>query len=129
MDFEVYGKGECCWKCGRIPKKIACLIWKVLLTSEGSDLGTVSLKRSIFKGVASITVCHMLPLTFILRKMSADYKVSKRGKSIDHSLFMDDPKRYESTEDQLDALIHCVRIFSQDPGCRNQYVGCYSDYV
>ena len=35
-------------------------------------------------------------------------------RSSDHLLFMDDLKLYGATKDQLDSLIHAVKIFSND---------------
>ena len=44
----------------------------------------------------------MLPLTLVLKKMRAGYRLAK------------DMKLYGASKDQLDSLIQVVRIFSQD---------------
>ena len=56
----------------------------------------------------------MLPLTIVLRKMRAGYKLAKDMKPINHLLFMADLKLYGVSTDQLDSLVQVVRIFSQD---------------
>ena len=56
----------------------------------------------------------MLPLTLVLRKMRAGYKLAKDMEPINHLLFMDDLKLYGASKDQLDSLVQEVWIFSQD---------------
>ena len=55
--------------------------WKTVLTSGGMALGQVD-------------IVIMLPLTLVLRKMRAGYKLAKEVKPINHLLFMDDLKLY-----------------------------------
>ena len=55
-----------------------------------------------------------LPLTLVLKKMNAGYKLLKNMTSIDHPLFMDHPKVYGSNRDQLESLLQIVRIFPED---------------
>ena len=86
--------------------------WKTVLTSGGKDLGEVSIKRGIFQGDSLsplLFVIIMLPLTLILRKMRAGYKMRKE--IINHLLFMDDLKLYAAKKDELDSLMHSVGIF------------------
>ena len=56
----------------------------------------------------------MLPLTLILCKRSAGYKIYKEMKVINHLLFMDDLKIYAASKDELDSLTQSVRIFSKN---------------
>ena len=56
----------------------------------------------------------MLPLTLVLRKMRAGYRLTKDMTPINHFLFMDNLKLYGAKKDQLDSLIQVVRIFLQD---------------
>ena len=56
----------------------------------------------------------MLPVTPVLRRMRAGYRLAKEMTPINHLLFMDDLKLYGANKDQLDSLIQVVRIFSQD---------------
>ena len=54
--------------------------WKTVLTSEGTDLGQVEIRRGIFQGDSLsplLFVLIMLPLTLVLRKMRAGYKFCK----------------------------------------------------
>ena len=56
----------------------------------------------------------MLPLTLVLQKMRAGYRLAKDMKPAYHLLFMNDLKLYGASKDQLDSLVQVVRIFSQD---------------
>ena len=91
--------------------------WKTVLTSGGAVLGQVDIKRGIFQGDSLsplLFIVIMLPLTLVLRKMRAGYRLAKDMTPINHLLFMDDLKFYGANKDQLDSLIQVVRIFSQD---------------
>ena len=91
--------------------------WKTVLTSGGTVLGQVDIKRGIFQGDSLsplLFIVIMLPLTLVLRKMRAGYRLAKDATPINHLLFMDDLKLYGANKDQLDSLIQVVRIFSQD---------------
>ena len=77
----------------------------------------VDVKRGIFQGdplSPLLFTVIMLPLTLVLRKMDAGYKLGRGMKPINHLLFMDDLKLYSASKDQLDSLVQSVRIFSQD---------------
>ena len=92
--------------------------WKTLvLTSGGAEIGQVVIRRGIFQGdsLSPLSfIVAMLPLTQVLRKIKAGYKMAKGMRSSDHLLFMDDLKLYGATKDQLDSLIHAVKILSND---------------
>ena len=91
--------------------------WKTVLTSGGMALGQVDIRRRIFQGDSLsplLFIVIMLPLTLVLRKMRAGYKLAKAMKPIKHLLFMDDLKVYGASKDQLGSLVQVVRIFSQD---------------
>ena len=91
--------------------------WKTLLTSEGEILGEVNIKRGIYQGDSLsplLFVIIMIPLSMILHKVKAGYKMSKTSKVINHLLFMDDLKLYASNKDQLDSLVNTVKLFSED---------------
>ena len=91
--------------------------WKTVLTSGGTTLGQVDIRRGIFQGDSLsplLFIVIMVPLTLVLRKMRAGYRLAKNMKPINHLLFMDDLKLYGASKDQLDSLIQVVRIFSQD---------------
>ena len=67
--------------------------WKTILTSEGMALGQVDNRRGIFQGDSLsplLFIVIMLPLTLVLRKMRAGYKMAKKDvKPINHLLFME----------------------------------------
>ena len=91
--------------------------WKTVLTSGGTALGQVDIRRRIFQGdflSPLLFIVIMLPLALVLRKMKAGYKLAKDMKPMNHLLFMDDLKLYGASKDQLDSLVQVVRIFSQD---------------
>ena len=91
--------------------------WKTVLTSAGTVLGQVDIKRGIFQGRSLsplLFIVIMLPLTLVLRRMRAGYRLAKDMTPINHLLFMDDLKLYGANKDQLDSLIQVVRIFSQN---------------
>ena len=91
--------------------------WKTVLTSGGTDLGQVDIRRGISQGDSLsplLFVLIMLPLTLVLRKMRAGYRFVKNMKPVNHLLLMDDLKLYGANKDQLDSLIQMVRDFLQD---------------
>ena len=54
--------------------------WKTVLTSGGTVLGQVDIKRGIFQGDSLsplLFIVIMLPLTLVLRKMRAGYRLAK----------------------------------------------------
>ena len=93
--------------------------WKTELTSGGETLGTVKIERGIFQGDSLsplLFVMIMIPLSMILEKMctKCGYAMQKRGKVINHLLFMDDLKLYSKDRNQLDSLVNTVRVYSED---------------
>ena len=58
----------------------------------------------------------MTQLSPVLRKCSAGYKLSRSQEKISHLMYMDDIKLFAKNEKELEALIHAVRIYSQDIG-------------
>ena len=93
--------------------------WKLLLTSNGSDLCEVDVNRGIFQGDSLsplIFVICMIPLSLLLRKMKASYEWGKKEFKVNHLLFMDDLKLFGKNEDQIDSLVQTVFLFSEDIG-------------
>ena len=58
----------------------------------------------------------MMPLNNIIRKCTAEYKLSRPQEKINHLMYMDDIKLFAKNEKELETLIHVVRIYSQDIG-------------
>ena len=93
--------------------------WKLSLTSNGEDLGTVDVKRGIFQGDSLsplLFVLSMIPLSLVLRKVNACYEWGKKEYKLNHLLFMDDLKLFGKNEEQIDSLVNTVHIFSTDIG-------------
>ena len=93
--------------------------WKLLLTSNGEDLGEVDVKRGIFQGDSlspMLFVLSVVPLSLILRKVKACYEWGKKEYKLNHLLFMDDLKLFAKNEEQIDTLVGTVHVFSTDIG-------------
>ena len=58
----------------------------------------------------------MMPLTHILRKYTAGYKISRSQDKINYLMYMDDVKLFSKNEKELETLMHAVRIYSQNIG-------------
>ena len=58
----------------------------------------------------------MLPFSSVLNELGAGYQLSKKEGKITHLLFMDDLKLYGRNENEINSLIHIVRVFSSDIG-------------
>ena len=87
--------------------------WKTVLTSVGTDLRQVDIRRIIFQGDSLSPLLFVLTmLRLMLRKMRAVYKLVKDIKPVNHLLFMDHLKLHGASKDQLDSLVQVVRIFS-----------------
>ena len=92
--------------------------WWVELTCDAETLNEVPIKREIFQGHALsslLIVIALIPLTLILRTAGPDYEFRTR-ETINHLLFMDDPKLYSKFERDMGSLIQTVRIFREDIG-------------
>ena len=91
--------------------------WNTELTAGQNVLGTVKIRRGIFQGDSLsplLFVLAMVPLTLILRKTKVFYETKKGGGKINHLMFIDDIKLFAKNEDQVDSLVHTVRVFSDD---------------
>ena len=90
--------------------------WKLLLTSNGSDLCEVVVNRGIFQGDSLsplIFVICMIPLSLLLRKVKASYEWGRKEFKLNHLLFMDDLKLFGKSDDQIDSLVQTVFTFSE----------------
>ena len=95
--------------------------WNTVLTSGGMVLGQVDIWRGIFQGDSLsplLFIMIMLPLTLVLQKIRAGYKLAKDMKPINHLLFMDDLKLYGTSDDQLDSLVQVVTSSRKTLRCR-----------
>ena len=101
--------------------------WRVDLTAGGRSIAEAKIQRSIFQGdVLSLVlfIIAMMPLNHILRKCTAGYKLSISQEKINHLMYMDDIKLFAKNEEELETLIHTVRIYSQDIGMESGIEKC-----
>ncbi len=80
--------------------------WRTNLTANNDSLGKVCIRRGIFQGDSLsplLCVLALMPLSMILRKLSAGYVVKKDGCKINHLLFMDDLKLFAKSAAEIDS--------------------------
>ena len=93
--------------------------WKLLLSSNESDLCEVDVNISNFQGDSLsplIFVICIIPLSLLLRKVKTSYEWGRKEFKLNHFLFMNDLKLFGKSQDQIDSLIKTVFIFSEDIG-------------
>ena len=112
-----------CLKMACVPQNITTFLqqsmrsWNTELTSCGTSLGTVKIRRGIFQGDGLsplIFVICMIPLSKVLRKAKAGYSLG--DVKINHLLFMDDLKMFAKNKKEIDSLVSTVQLVSQDIG-------------
>ena len=77
--------------------------WKLLLTSNGSDLCEVEVNKGIFQGDSLsplIFATCMIHLPLLLGKVKASYEWGRKEFKLNHLLFMDDLKFFGKSDDQ-----------------------------
>ena len=90
---------------------------KVQLQLGQAILGNILIKRGIFQGDSASPlqfVIGLIPLSFLLRKQPAGYKLSQEGPKINHKLYMDDLKLYGKSAAELESLLDTTKTFSTD---------------
>ena len=93
--------------------------WRLSLTANGEDLGEVNVKRGIFQEDSLsplLFVLSMVPLSLVLKKVSACYKWGKKEYKLNNLLFMDELKLYAKNGEQANTLVRTVCVFSNDIG-------------
>ena len=94
--------------------------WKTELTSGGTTLGEIEIRRGIFQGDSLsplLFVVAMIPLSLLLRREDdKGYALGSDGKKINHLLFMDDLKLFSASDGDMEALLAVVFGFSDDVG-------------
>ena len=91
--------------------------WKTILTSSGTRLAEVNIKRGIFQGDSLsplLFIVAMIPMTRVLERMEVGYQLKKGCSRINHLMFMDDSKLFRRGTKEIDTLVQTVRIFSGD---------------
>ena len=64
-------------------------------------------------------VISMDPLTWLLRRANADYKLGNKEFKL-NPLFLDDLKLLAKSRNQIDSLVQTVHIFSEDIGTKSR---------
>ena len=93
--------------------------WRVELTARGKSLAKVKIQRGSFQGdILSplLFVNAMMPLNYIFRKCTDEYKLTKSQETINHLVYMDDIKLFAKNKREIETLIQTVRIYNQDIG-------------
>ena len=91
--------------------------WKTILTSSGTRLAEVNIRRRIFQGDSLsplLFIVAMIPMTRVLERMEVGYQLKKGGSRINHLMFMDDIKLFGRGTKETDTLVQTVRIVSGD---------------
>ena len=94
-------------------------IWRVELAVGGRSIAETKIQRGIFQGDALsplLFIIAIMPLNHILRKCTGGYKLSRSQEKINHLMYTDDIKLFTKNEEELETLIHDVRIYNQDIG-------------
>ena len=89
------------------------------INSRKKSLAETKIQRGIFQGDSlspQLFIIAMIPLSHILSKCTAGYKLSRSQEKINHLMYMDDIKLLAKNEKELETLIHTLRIYSQDIG-------------
>ena len=115
-----------CMRISRIAENVTEFIkrcmatWKTQLSSAGTVLGKVNIKRGIFQedsySPLFFFILCMIPLSLLLRKTGMGYEWCERQLKINHLLFMDDLKLFGKNQNQIDSLLNTVYLFSSDIG-------------
>ena len=91
--------------------------WKTFITSSGTRLAEVNIKRGIFQGDSLsplLFIVAMIPMTRVLERTEVGYQLKKGGSRINHLMFMDDIKLLGKGIKEIDTLIHILRIVAGD---------------
>ena len=90
---------------------------KTILTSSGTRLAEVNIRRGIFHGDSLsplLLLVAMIPMTRALERIEVWYQLEKGGSRINHLMFMDDIKLFGRGATEIDTLAQTVRTVSGD---------------
>ena len=93
--------------------------WRMELTAEGRSWVEAKIQRDIFQGDAQsplLFVIAMMPLSYLLRKYTGGYKLSKSQEKINPLMYKDNIEWFAKNEKELKTLIQAVMIYSQHIG-------------
>ena len=97
--------------------KITMPNWKTILTSSGTRLAEVNIRRGIYQGDSLsplLFIVAMIPMTRVLERMEVGYQLKKGGSRINHLMFMDDIKLFGRGTKEIGTLVQTVSIVSGD---------------
>ena len=90
---------------------------KTILTSSGTRLAVVNIRRGVFQGDSLsqlLFIVAMIPVTRVLERMEVGYQLKKEGNRNNHLMFMADIKLFGRGTKEIDTLVQTVRIVSGD---------------
>ena len=91
--------------------------WTTILTSSGTRLAEVNIRRGIFQGDSLsplLFIVTVIPVTRVLEKMEVGYQLKKGGSRINHLMFFDDIKLFGRGIRDFATLVQAVKIVSDD---------------
>ena len=111
-----------CLKMYKISDEVINIIEQTMKTrrvklTRGKTLAGTKIQRGIFQVDALpplLFIISTMPLSQILRKCTAGYKLTTSQEKINHLMYMDDIKLSAKNEKEWETLIPAVRIYSQD---------------
>jgi len=101
--------------------------WKTELNAYETTLGEVNIQRGIFQGDSLsplLFIIAIIPLTCMLRQCDTGHQLGDGHGKISHLLFLDDLKLYGRNDQEIESLVHTVRIFSEDIGMQFGIAKC-----
>ena len=112
-----------CLQLAQVPENVttvpqrSMVSWQTELTSSGTSLGNVNIRRGIFQGDSLsplIFVVCMIPLSKVLRKATAWYLLG--DVKINLLLIMGDLKIFGKNRTEIHSLISTVKVIRHDIG-------------
>ena len=91
--------------------------WKTILTSSGTKLSKVNIRRLTFQRASLsplLFIVAMIQMTGVLKLMEVGYQLKKGGSRISHLMFMDHFKLFRRGTKERDTLVQTLRIVSGD---------------
>ena len=90
---------------------------KTILTSSGTRLAEVNIRREIFQGDSLsplLFIVAMIPKTKVLERMEVGYQLKKGGSTINQLMFKDAIKLFGRGTKEIYTLVQTVRTVSGD---------------
>ena len=97
------------------------------LNTLGGKLEEVDIRRGIFQKFFLLFVLCMIPLTWLLGRVTTGYKCGNKGFKLNHLLFMDDLKLFAKIKKQIDSLISCEGCIRMEENNFGGYVRNLND--